>query len=539
MRTKPGLGTARVEKIFFVSPAMLLMAAFLEGASVMAVELLGAKMLAAFFGNSLLLWTSVIGVTLGLLALGYFIGGKLSRKKDALKIMMWLFATGSLSIAIMPVWAHSIFSFTGEFSIHAGSVTAAFLLLAIPLISLGAASPIIIRKMTNDLNAAGAMAGNAFALSTLGGVFATFFTGFFLLPNTGIVLPVFCLSLILIAFAYYISLNNRLIFLLPVLLFIGIINFSEPKKGQNAGFKVRMVSEGLLGQLKVADHVEPSSGFPMRMLLINGVPQTYSFLINDTAYSKWFYVHRAAILASLKKGSSDVLLFGFGGGSLASELNYLNMKVDAVEIDERMFDVAKKYFYFDAALTNFIVDDARHYIRKATKKYDLIVFDVLNGEAQPSYLFTQQAFDQLKEIIKPDGLIIIVFQEKDVAPGHVSAFKSISNTLLNSGFNTWYAKEVKDVVNDILIVASPGDTDFSNLNLEDLRECCVHQPWDVEGFIRNPVVKLKEPFSEGIILSDDKPSLDHLNAETIKEWRKTSINQYINPELRNKKKLFN
>ena len=46
----------------------------------MAVELLGAKMMAPFFGSSLYVWASILGVTLGGLAIGYFSGGFLSEK---------------------------------------------------------------------------------------------------------------------------------------------------------------------------------------------------------------------------------------------------------------------------------------------------------------------------------------------------------------------------------------------------------------------------------------------------------------------------
>jgi len=52
--------------------------AFIEGGSVMAIELLGAKMLAIYYGNSLYVWTSVLGITLAGLASGYFAGGFVS-----------------------------------------------------------------------------------------------------------------------------------------------------------------------------------------------------------------------------------------------------------------------------------------------------------------------------------------------------------------------------------------------------------------------------------------------------------------------------
>ncbi len=43
----------------------------------MAVELVGAKLLAPYFGTSLYVWAAALGTTLGGLTLGYFFGGRL------------------------------------------------------------------------------------------------------------------------------------------------------------------------------------------------------------------------------------------------------------------------------------------------------------------------------------------------------------------------------------------------------------------------------------------------------------------------------
>ena len=53
----------------------LFLLAFMEGASVMACELLGAKMISPFFGSSLYVWAAVLGMTLFGLMSGYYTGG--------------------------------------------------------------------------------------------------------------------------------------------------------------------------------------------------------------------------------------------------------------------------------------------------------------------------------------------------------------------------------------------------------------------------------------------------------------------------------
>ncbi len=66
----------------------LYLVAFIEGASVMAIELAGAKMIAPFFGTSLYVWASVLAVTLGGLAAGYFAGGWATYRYPPMKLLL-------------------------------------------------------------------------------------------------------------------------------------------------------------------------------------------------------------------------------------------------------------------------------------------------------------------------------------------------------------------------------------------------------------------------------------------------------------------
>jgi len=53
----------------------------IEGGALMAVELMGAKLVAPFYGNSLYVWTAVLAITVLSLTLGYYAGGRLSKER--------------------------------------------------------------------------------------------------------------------------------------------------------------------------------------------------------------------------------------------------------------------------------------------------------------------------------------------------------------------------------------------------------------------------------------------------------------------------
>jgi len=81
----------------------LLFLSFLEGGSVMACELVGAKLLAPYFGTSLYIWAAALALTLGGLTSGYYLGGILSKKHAGSHALLFkvLIAAGVL-LCLMP-----------------------------------------------------------------------------------------------------------------------------------------------------------------------------------------------------------------------------------------------------------------------------------------------------------------------------------------------------------------------------------------------------------------------------------------------------
>ena len=57
---------------------------FICGAVVMSLEILGSRLLAPFFGNTIFVWGSLIGVVLASLSLGYFLGGRIADIRPSL-----------------------------------------------------------------------------------------------------------------------------------------------------------------------------------------------------------------------------------------------------------------------------------------------------------------------------------------------------------------------------------------------------------------------------------------------------------------------
>lgn len=170
---------------------ILYLVSFVEGAALMAIELLGAKMIAPYYGNSLYVWTAVLATTLGGLALGYYFGGIMSEKYPTQKALYTVIAISASVVAFLPILGPWIMNATLNLELRLGITISAFFMLTPPLLCFGMVSPMIINLLSTDVELVGKSAGTIYAVSTLGGIIATFLMGFYMIPYVGIRMSTF------------------------------------------------------------------------------------------------------------------------------------------------------------------------------------------------------------------------------------------------------------------------------------------------------------------------------------------------------------
>lgn len=163
--------------IRFIVPSM----AFVSGFSIMAVQMLGGRILAPWFGGSIYIWGSIISIFLVALAIGYLTGGKLSLHSPSIRKYGLLFISAGLSLLPLYLFQDQLIGFT--FSItedpRYGSLLAALFLFFIPVIILGMISPYSIRLLVRSQESSGFSAGVLYFVSTLGSSLGTIGTAFY------------------------------------------------------------------------------------------------------------------------------------------------------------------------------------------------------------------------------------------------------------------------------------------------------------------------------------------------------------------------
>ena len=183
----------------------------IEGGALMAVELIGAKLIAPFYGNSLYVWTAVLAITLGGLTIGYFLGGIISDKSPNIKTLLIIILASALLVLALPFSSNIILSATLPMELRTGIVISCLVFLMPPLICFGMVGPLTVRLVSTELDKVGKAAGSVYFTSTVGGIITTFLFGFYLIPFWGLKLSAYTTATCLAALPLFYVIYTKLI----------------------------------------------------------------------------------------------------------------------------------------------------------------------------------------------------------------------------------------------------------------------------------------------------------------------------------------
>lgn len=122
------------------------------------------------------------------------------------------------------------------------------------------------------------------------------------------------------------------------------------------------------------------------------------------------YINYFTIPYLINSAIKSILLIGFGTGRIVNDFEVLfdGLEcIDAVDIEENIFDIAQKFFnYKKSAKVNLILQDGLVYLRTCRKKYDLIVVDVASDEGIDDRFLENEYFDLVKNCLTKDGIFV-------------------------------------------------------------------------------------------------------------------------------------
>jgi predicted membrane-bound spermidine synthase len=492
----------------------LYITAGITGAAIMIVEILGAKILAPWFGTSHFVWTAQIAVTLVALAAGYYAGGRLVGSAPRLGRLYGAIAIAAAYLACAVALRQPVVFLFLDLPLAAGSLLSSVFLFFPPLGLLAMTGPFLVRVLTRTVNEVGGNVGRLTSVSTIGSFIGTLAIGYLLiplLPNSTTMYATAALCA-LISAAWFLLWRRRAAALAGIAAIFAVGAAAGAWGLAHEGFRVSSLEEiyrgnsnfGVLQVLQQRDR-------PYRFYLTDYLIQNTYDVTQGRSVSMFTYMLQD-LARAYTPGLPRVLCIGMGVGIVPRELAREGSRVDVVEINPAVAPVARRFFDLDTSAFRLVIADGRQFLNTCSEQYDAVILDAFNGDSSPSHLMTREAFMSIRRVLKPDGVLVMnSFADMDPSSDYLGA--SLARTL-RSVFAGLRVHGTRG--GNMLFVASPR-ADLSILHPPVFTD--VHA--DALTEVRDAFSTLWEPDpSHGTILTDDFNPVEFYDAANRERYRR-------------------
>jgi spermidine synthase len=321
---------------------------------------------------------------------------------------IWIFGLSSAGHAMCEaVW-------NGGFGLVTGPLVAAAILFLPPSMALGIASPFAVRIAATTLGSVGQTAGTLYALSTLGSIVGTLVTTFGLIPLIGVtaILRFLGAALLLVSLVALSGYKSRLSIFALWTIFLAMVAGSfyarPPHVSLDFGETLLALESTPYHDISVVDNRLRNS----RQLRFDRFAETSISLTppypTQDKYTSYFHLAFLA-LPEMER----VLFIGAGGGVGPRSFLAHNqrLKIDVVDVDQRVLDLASDFFHLPKSpAIQLFAEDGRMFLRGTTAEYDCIVLDAFTiGGRIPFHLVTRESLELCRQHLAPNGAFVMNF----------------------------------------------------------------------------------------------------------------------------------
>ncbi|WP_074891012.1 spermidine synthase [Butyrivibrio proteoclasticus] len=527
---------------------------FFSGMSVMAVELGASRLLAPYFSSSQIVWTIIIGTIMIAMALGNIYGGrKADKDKDPGKLYGRVLIA-ALWIALIPVVgkyiilgisAILVFTVNSNFLVIA-AFAACMIVFVYPLFLLGTVTPSLAKYTTDSLEDNGRIIGTLGAFNTVGSIIGTFAPTFITIPavGTSVTFLIFAGVLVALCVCYFLSPDeadaasnenlekeksqkknlSRVIAGMLIFTICCIFGHSTSFAFWESGLTYE--GESVYNYLQVKE--TPNSV----ILSTNVLFGVQSVLVKDGALTGMYYDYAMAapymcgVKDKAENGEDlDVLILGMGSGTYATQLSryFDNVNITGVEIDDKITDLAHKYFELPDT-TSVTTYDGRAYLAAVSDQYDVIMVDAYQDITIPFQMSSVEFFSLVKEHLAPGGVMVVnmnMYSEESQSGSQEATI------------NTYLADTISSVFENVVVVDVPGATNkelFATESDEFLTKlksnAAKEQNEKLAAMMERALLTVTEYEAGKNIMTDDKAPVELLGMRQIDSIIKDEVQYY-------------
>lgn len=494
-------------------PKSLLLVAFVQGAAVLVIEVLGARMLTPYFGTSHHVWTAQITVTLVALALGYAVGARLAERRPAASVVRWGLLIAGCSCAVTPLVVERVAYALYRVPLSVAAMLGSLLLFAAPLSALAAVSPSLVGLAAEGGLGAARAAGRISAVGTGGSVVGVLIVAYACIPYLPSSHAMFGLAAVLIlsvALSQRWTLQGRLMVWVAVAWWSSALAYElgAQRPPRNAHYREITRAISPYSTLQVWEGIDS----PKRALSTNLAFQNYYDTRSHQGSDPFAYV-LDELAARHAPEAQRALIIGLGVGIVPRLLAERGVASVVFEIDPVMPELAERYFDADLSAMDLRVGDGRQLLELGAGSYDLILLDAFHGDTTPSHLLSLEAFEALRVRLTERGVVIANFA---CDPERCGDFLPVVERTLLRAFG--HVSVFDSKLGNVYALAS-----MAPLSTEVSAGLSPRVP----AALRGPVTRVLDsgqPLADspGLVLRDDFNPIDYLAARSAERARRLS-----------------
>jgi spermidine synthase len=484
---------------------------FVVGAGSLGAEIAAVRLLAPYFGASTVVWANTIGVVLVALSVGYWLGGRLADRRPQMRGLCLVALAAAVLLAVVPFAADPLLNVAvqalDDISAGAfvGSLLAVLVLVAVPVLLLGAVSPYAIRLAVSSVQKAGTVAGQLYAVSTAGSLLGTLLSALVLIPAIGTrrTFLVFALAISVVAVLGLRPLRRYAI--APVAIAALIALPVGTLKAQTADGRVIWESETPYQYARVVEQDDGS-----RYLELNEGQARHSAYDPHTVLTGDYWDGYLVLPLAARPGPPRrMAMLGNAAGTTARAYGHFfpETAIDGVEIDAELSRIGRRLFAMRNPRLRIYDDDARPFLRRAPRRYDLIGVDVYRQPYIPFYLVTREFFELTRDRLLPGGTVVVNVGHPE---GENQLEKQLSATMADV-----FPHVLRDPIKstNTLLVASTSPLSASNL-----RSAAARLPPRLRPVAGAAARRLAPPLRGGSVYTDDKAPVEWLVDKSIIDY---------------------
>lgn len=374
---------------------------FLNGYVSLSLELVVLRQLSFYVGSSAVITSIIMGLFLGFMSLGYFLGSSEKIKTSNIRKIL----CASFILISFIAFAASSFPLVSEYFkwLYANGITSSVIqtfIYSLVFLSIGpflfGFNTTLLSRWLHKYNTN--YTGSIMAWDTIGSVMGSLLTTLILMPFIGVnytVMLVVCLALFAAIFTY----RKWWVFLICILILVPtlIVNSSTVQRNKY-GILVNNANSTIAVSEQGTARVLDMNGLPMSIY-----DEKYGYMAEYINYINDNFLYRMP-----RNKKYKILVLGAGGFTAGLRDTFNDYTF--VDIEHTLKDVSEKYFLKQKLTDNkkFIVQDASQYLKNVDEKYDLILLDVYSNSYQiPEGLITAEFMERIKARIAPNGIIIM------------------------------------------------------------------------------------------------------------------------------------